>query len=156
MRILNKQTTPIPFGLWILNFICQRLLDINNDLPWMIHFTSRVIGDIHIGKNVDRSFALSGHCYMQGLNGIYIGDNTIFAPGVKIISSNHDTQNLDIHLVGQSVRIGPECWIGTNAVILPGVTLGRGVVVGAGAVVNRSFPDNSVICGIPAKLVKMK
>ena len=59
-----------------------------------VHYTSYVYGDVKIGKNVWVSFATSGGCYIQGDNGIKIGDNTIFAPGIKIISANHDIKNI--------------------------------------------------------------
>ena len=55
----------------------------------MVHFTSQVSGNIKIGENVAFYMAGSGNCYLQGINGIIIGDHTIFAPVVKIISSNH-------------------------------------------------------------------
>ncbi len=56
----------------------------------------------------------------------------------------------------QPVSIGNDCWLGANAVILPGVNLGTGCVIGANAVVTRSFPEYSVIGGVPAKLLKSR
>ena len=117
----------------------------------MVNFTSRVSGEITIGKNVWISFALSGGCYIQGGNGIVIGDDTIFAPGVKIISANHDPGNLRQWEKGGPVIIGKNCWIGANAVILPGVVLGDNVIVGAGAVVTKCFGSDLTVAGIPAK-----
>ena len=117
----------------------------------MVHFTSRVTGRIIIGKNVWESFAVSGSCYIQGGNGITIGDDTIFAPGVKIISANHDLNDFSKWEEADQITIGKRCWIGANAVILPGVQLGDDVIVGAGAVVTKSFPSSSVIAGVPAK-----
>lgn len=118
----------------------------------MVHFTSRVIGDISIGRNVWISFAVSGGCYIQGGNGIEIGDDTIFAPGVKIISANHDKNDFK-WIKDNPIKIGKRCWIGANAVILPGVILGNEVIVGAGAIVTKSFPDRSLLAGVPARIV---
>ena len=106
------------------------------------------------GRNVWKSFALNGGCYIQGGNGIYIGDDTIFAPGVKIISANHDQSNFDVWLEAPPIRIGNRCWIGANAVILPGVELGDGCIVGAGSVVSKAMPSDSLVCGNPAEVIR--
>lgn len=122
-------------------------------MPFQVHFTSTVIKGkgIFVGRNVWKSFALSGGCYIQGGNGIYIGDDTLFAPGVKIISANHDPTNLMVWAETRPVKIGCRCWIGANAVILPGVELGDDCIVGAGAVVTHSFLEKSIITGVPGK-----
>lgn len=152
-RILRRLTRPVPPGLWLINFFCQRLLGINRAIPWMVHFTSQVSGTIEIGEDVKWSFALSGNCYVQGINGVRMGDGTLFAPGVKIISANHDPANLAGHVRTRGIEIGKFCWIGANAVILPRVILGSGCIVGAGAVVTRSFPPRSILAGVPAKRI---
>ena len=153
-KFLQKKARPIAPGLWVLNLIVQKIFRINSNIPWMVHYTSRVTGDVTAGKNVWISFAVSGCCYIQGLNGIFIGDDTIFAPGVKIISANHEQAKLSDIVSSNPIIIGKRCWIGANAVILPGIKLGDDVVVAAGSVVNKDFANNSVIAGIPAKLVK--
>jgi acetyltransferase-like isoleucine patch superfamily enzyme len=155
IKILREKTDPIQPGLWLVNMFFQRILDINNDIPWMVHFTSRVTGKIKIGKNVWVSFAISGGCYIQGINGIEIGDNTIFAPGIKIISANHDLNDLSKSLPENPIKIGRRCWIASNAVILPGVELGDDIIVAAGSIVTKSFPSKSIIGGNPAKILKV-
>nr|WP_240893989.1 acyltransferase [Limisphaera ngatamarikiensis] len=150
-RLLSRLTDPVPINLWIVNVFFQRILQINGSIPWQVHFTSRVTGNITIGRNVWKSFALSGGCYIQGINGVEIGDDTIFAPGVKIISANHDPRDYSRWIPAPPIRIGKRCWIGANAVILPGVQLGDDVIVGAGAVVTKSFPSGSVLVGVPAR-----
>lgn len=154
IRLLNKlRKDNVPSGMLLMNFIYQKFFDINNSIPWSVHYTSQVQGKIKIGKNVWKSFASSGNCYIQGANGIEIGDDTIFAPGIKIISSNHDPENLHTWETEKPIRIGKNCWIGANAVILPGVELGDRVIVGAGAIVTKSFEAGSVIVGNPARLL---
>ncbi len=147
----------IPFSKWFMNFIFQRIFRLNSDVPFQVHFTSSVIvgKGIFIGKNVWKSFALSGGCYIQGGNGIYIGDDTIFAPGVKIISANHDPKKQMAWSDASPIRIGCRCWIGANSVILPGVVLGDDCIVGAGTVVTKSVQSGSLVYGNPAKLVSL-
>lgn len=143
-------------GLSLVNWVFQKILGINRECQWQVNFTSRVIAPdrIKLGKNVLSSFARSGGCYIQALNGIDFGDNLMFAPGVKIISADHDIGNLSGWKNERRIIIGKNCWIGTNAVILPGVRLGDNTVVGAGSVVTKNFPTNVVIAGNPAKIIK--
>ncbi|RIM07161.1 acyltransferase, partial [Staphylococcus cohnii] len=69
--------------------------------------------------------------------------------------ANHDSNNLNDHLEGKDVRLGKNCWLGMNSVILPGVSLGDNTIVGAGSIVTKSFDEgNVVIAGNPAKIVK--
>lgn len=148
----------IPFSRWFVNFIFQRLFRLNADIPFQVHFTSTVIAGkgIFVGRNVWKSFALSGGCYIQGGNGIYIGDDTIFAPGVKIISANHDTKNITSWSHERPLRIGCRCWIGANAVILPGVELGDDCMIGAGTIVTHSFSEKSIVVGVPGSILDKK
>ena len=138
------------------NFLFQRVMGVNRDCGWPVHFTSKVQSPecIHIHPSVRRSFAVSGGCYIQAQNGLYIGEGTIFAFGVKIITADYNLPSLKDMRIVPPVRIGKHCWLGANAVVLPGVELGDHVVVGAGAVVTKSFPSHSVVVGIPAQLLR--
>lgn len=155
LNLPNRITHPIPFGLFLINWTFQRIFRINGGVKWQVHFTSKCTGKVVIGKNVWISFAANGNCYIQGGNGVEIGDDTIFAPGVKIISANHNFKDYNLHIPSAPIRIGRNCWIGANAVILPGVQLGDNVIVGAGAVVTHNFEDNSIVAGNPAKLLRI-
>ena len=92
--------------------------------------------------------------YIDNL-GVTIGKDVAIGPGVKIITSKHNTQNIWTWDDREPVNIGDRCWIGANAVILPGVTLGPHTVVGAGAIVTKSYPRGyCVLVGNPAKKIK--
>jgi acetyltransferase-like isoleucine patch superfamily enzyme len=144
------------FPIVVTNFFFQRVIGINRSCPWSVHFTSRVIVPerMRIHPSVRKSFSLSGGCYFQGGSGIEIEEGTLIAPGVKIISANHSMEKLDQWDSAEPIRIGKNCWIGANAVILPGVQLGDHVIVGAGSVVTHSFEQGSVIAGVPARLLR--
>mgnify|MGYP001176433233 FL=1 len=153
-NLLEYFFSPTTSNIRLVNFFFQKIMRINAEVPFMVHFTSTVSKTVFLGKGVAQYFANSGGCYIQGINKVYIGDHTIFAPGIKIISANHDKNELATHDKSTTpVIIGKNCWIGANAVILPGVELGDYVIVGAGAVVTKSFPNNVVIGGVPAKII---
>ena len=138
----------------LLNGLFKWVFGVNRDCKWSVHFTSTVVGaaKLRIGIKVEESLMTSGGCYIQAVNGISIDDDTILAPGVKIISGTHDPRNLQAPcLPCNPIRIGKRCWIGTNAIILPGVELGDDVTVGAGAVVTKSFRSGSTVVGNPAR-----
>jgi acetyltransferase-like isoleucine patch superfamily enzyme len=90
---------------------------------------------------------------------IELGDDIQTGPYVYITDQNHGYEDPDVPVglqptVERPVRIGSGCWLGANAIILPGTTLGRNCVVAAGAVVRGSFPDHSVVAGVPAKVIR--
>ncbi|WP_367296365.1 sugar O-acetyltransferase [Levilactobacillus yonginensis] len=109
--------------------------------------------NIHVGNNFFANF----DCILLDTCDITIGDNALLAPRVQIYTAAHPL-NVAARTswlgVGQPVKIGDNVWIGGNATILPGVTLGDNVVVGGGSVVTKSFGDNVLLAGNPARVIK--
>ena len=97
-----------------------------------------------------------GGCYFQAYGArIVIGKGNYIAPNVGFITQNHDIADLSIRSEAKDIIIGCNCWIGMNSVVLPGVILGDNTIVGAGAVVTKSFPKgNIVIGGVPAVSIR--
>ena len=118
--------------------------------------------DINCCKNIEfdvndlHNFNGKGTYFQTYDAWIKMGSGCFIANNVSIITSNHDLYDLEKHAEGEDVVLGRDCWVGYNAVILPGVTLGDHTIVGAGSVVAESFPDGyCVIAGVPAKKIKL-
>lgn len=112
------------------------------------------IGDgVHINSGVILSAANGGE--------IIMGENVIIGPNAVIRASNHLYSEKDIPIKAQGYTCGKiivedDVWIGANAVLLPNITIGKGAVIGAGAVVNYSIPAYSLAGGVPARVIKEK
>lgn len=107
--------------------------------------------NIHMGKNV---FINSG-CRFQDQGGITIGDGVLIGHNVVLATLNHDInpeKRSDLH--PSPIVIGNNVWIGANATVVPGVTIGDGAIIGAGAVVTKDVPQNVIVGGVPAKVMK--
>ena len=135
--------------------IFQKVLGFNRGAYWPTHFTSVITFSRNIEIGIGTAPGLSPNCYIQGQDGIKLGDYSLVGPGVGIISSNHDIYDIRNHRPSRGVVIGSYCWLGMNAVILPNVRLGHHTIVAAGAVVTHSFPDGyCVLAGNPATIIK--
>lgn len=146
----------LPHIVFFRYLLPQKLLRINANVPWPVHFTSVVYGAENIIKGINCDPGDSPNMYVQARNGIVFGNNIEFGPGTKIISANHDTENFSKHQVCPPVEIGDNVWIGANAVLLPGVSVGDNVVIGAGSVVTKEIPSNSIAVGNPCRVVRIK
>lgn len=104
-----------------------------------------------IGKNVFINF----DCVFLDLGGITIEDGVLIAPKVSLLSEGHPINPADRQsLVPGHIHIKKNAWIGAGATILPGVTIGENSVVAAGAVVSKDVPANTIVGGVPAKVIK--
>lgn len=106
---------------------------------------------IQIGKNVFINHA----CSFLDMGGITIEDHVLIGPKVNLITENHPLDPADRRtLICKPIVIKRNAWIGAGATILPGVTIGENAVVAAGAVVSRDVSANSIVGGVPAKIIK--
>lgn len=141
---------PRLFSVWFL----QKIVGFNREAYWPVHFSSRINLPRRIIVGVNSNPGVQPGCYIQGIGKLVIGDYCYFGPNIGIISANHDLYNLDEYDKLET-RIGSYCWIGMNAVVLPGVVLGDYTIVAAGSVVTKSFPEgHCVIAGNPARKIK--
>lgn len=142
-------------SFYLTDLLFRRIFRQNSGVNWAVHHTSTIHSPQKItrGKGV---FPGDSPCvYINAVNGVSIGDYTNIGPNVGIVSANHDLVNNDSHTVTEPINIGRFCWIGMNAVILPGVQLGDFTIVGAGAIVTKKFPEGyCVIAGNPARIIK--
>ena len=103
-----------------------------------------------IGKNV----FINHHLTAMTLGGIEIEDHVMIGPGVSLLTANHDLYDHYI-LLASKIHIKENAWIRANATILPGITVGKNAVIAGGAVVTKDVPDNTVVGGNPAKVLKV-
>ena len=107
--------------------------------------------NIHIGKNV---FINMG-CKFQDQGGIYLGDGALIGHNVVLATLNHAKSPKDrSSMLPAPIHIGKNVWIGSNATVLPGVTIGDGAIVAAGAVVTHDVPENTIVGGVPARVLR--
>ncbi|KZN44357.1 acyltransferase [Pseudoalteromonas luteoviolacea] len=124
---------------------------------------------INIGKNIRLYYPekvqhegylhLNDDNFIDARGGVDFGKNVILAPKVCILTYNHDYDNVgwvpySPKIIMKGVEIGQDCWIGYDSLLLPGTRLGNNTVVAAKSVLKGSYPDNVLIAGNPAKVIK--
>lgn len=149
----------------------QVLFRLNNEMPFTIEYDAllkelftgglgegcfvqgplymNLAANIHIGNGV----SLNPYFRCMSAGDVYIDDGAQIAMNVSVVTNNHDFYDRAV-LTVKDVRICRNAWIGTGAIILPGVTVGENAVVGAGSVVTRDVPPNTVVAGNPAKVIR--
>ena len=141
---------------WVYNGMFLKLFaGIGRGIPWPIGPSCGCGKGVIFDVNDLNNFQSTTNYQTLGDATITIGAGTWIAQGCAIITANHNLLNPDVHLKPESISIGEHCWIGTNACLMPGVVLGPHTVVGANAVVTKSFPEGyCVLAGVPAKVIK--
>jgi len=141
----------------VLNFdlrnqILKDLLGTSNDVYIEPPFYCDHGTNIHFGKGC----YLNHNCIFLDNNKITIGSSTFIGPNVQVYTAIHPLDPIERRQgeSGKPITIGSDCWIGGSAVILPGITIGDGVTVGAGSVVTKDVEDYTVVAGNPARIIR--
>jgi acetyltransferase-like isoleucine patch superfamily enzyme len=159
----------IPFTHWMLHFNVKMLKLCKRKFRKFHHTAQFRAGAYAVGCSkieIGERVIIRPGCMLFGETNdaidlsIQIENNVMIGSGVHIYVNNHKFGRLDIPLIDQGyypdepVVLKDGCWIGANAIILPGVTVGRNAVIGAGSVVTKSIPDGVVAAGNPARIIK--
>lgn len=147
----------VGWALAVYDWHARKTTGKNKNVPWPVCPGT----DVPHPENIvfapeDLRIFFGSGIYFQGIDAkTIIGHDVWIAKNVGLITCNHDLHDPNKHMPGKEIVLGDSCWIGMNAMIMPGVILGPHTVVGAGAVVTKSFPEGyCVIAGNPAKLIK--
>ena len=107
--------------------------------------------NIVVGKNV----FINSCCKFQDQGGIEIGNGVLIGHNVTLATLNHDERpEFRQNIYPKPIKIGDNVWIGSNATILQGVTIENGAIIGANAVVTKDVPENTIVAGVPARVIK--
>ena len=163
--------------LKIFNKLSQEALKITMELNNKYHTPEEIVDLFSelTGRNVDKSFRLfppfhtdcgknikvgknvfiNARCKFQDQGGIEIGNGVLIGHNVTLATLNHDERpDYRQKIYPKPIKIGNNVWIGSNATILAGVTIGDGAIIGANAVVTKDVPENTIVAGIPAKIMR--
>ena len=148
-----NQTKPSNFDQ--KNKILKELLgyEVPNGLTIIQPFTCDYGNRIYLGENV----FLNANCYIMDGGTVTLGNNVFVGPYCGFYTANHPLNYSDRNKgleVALPIKVGDNCWMGANVSIMPGVTIGSGCVIAAGAVVTHDLPDHVLAAGVPAKIIK--
>ena len=153
---LPKSSARYAFGAKKIRYLCAKLMLERCGKNVNIESNASITSSLEIGNN--SGIGIASRIYGK----VCIGNNVLMGPEVIILTSGHNYENMNVLIQEQGslkekpVIIGDDVWIGARAIILPGVEIGNGAVIGAGAVVTKNVPPYSVVGGVPAKIIKCR
>lgn len=134
---------------WVCRKVIYRLSGVRVQTRAKIHFGARFFSPR--GVSIGRGSLIGEFAFLDGRGGLTIGEEVDVASQVLFYTSEHDVHTDDMRPVTAPVVIKHHAFIGPRAIILPGVTIGEGAVVAAGAVVTKDVPAKTIVGGVPAK-----
>lgn len=163
--------------LKVFNQLSQDALKITMEINNKYHTPDEIVNlfSILTGRNVDKTFRLfppfytdcgknivvgknvfiNACCKFQDQGGIVIGNGALIGHNVSLLTLNHEERpEFRQNIYPKPIKIGNNVWIGSNATVLQGVTIGDGAIIGANAVVTKDVPQNTIVAGIPAKVIR--
>lgn len=159
-RMVDRRYYACGFTVYFMSSLFKRIFGFARKADFIVNFTSRInspenlaIGNGRSSSSVYLSLLTSGGCYYQCINGILIGEGTMWANNCSFISANHSSSDYGRHIKSPPISIGKNVWIGSSVVVLPGVQIGDNAVIGAGSVVTKSIEKFTLSVGNPAKVI---
>ncbi|KPV39319.1 acyltransferase [Alicyclobacillus ferrooxydans] len=150
MYAANHWVNRIPFYT-VRNLFYRKLLkvDIGTGTAMQMDVLLMTRGGIRIGDNS----VINRGCMLDGRGGLYIGNNVNISPETMILTAEHDVNHPLFGGKEAPVVIHDDSWLSSRSMILPGVIVGRGAVVAAGAVVTKDVPEYAIVGGVPARVI---
>lgn len=137
--------------IWSLRRLAMDICGVNIGKGSTVHMGAKFFhpAGVFIGEDT----IVGSNCFMDGRAKLTIGSHVDIASDVMIYNSEHDINAEDFHAINGEVSIGDYVFIGPRSIILPGVKIGKGAIVAAGAVVTKDVSDYSMVGGVPAKVI---
>lgn len=142
------------------NQVEQRLMHIRKilkDNPEGLEIMSPFVVDYGVNIKFGRNVFVNHYCYFMDGAPITIGNHVFIGPSVGFYTANHPLaypeRNAGLEKA-EPITVGDNCWFGANVTVLPGVNIGAGSVIAAGSVVSKDVPANSLVAGVPAKVIR--
>lgn len=153
LYVCNKIISHIPshhIRLWFYRNVMKFAIDKGSYVFMGCSF------DCTKGISIKKHSVINAYCRLDARGGIDIGENVSISNGVIILTADHDMDTADMEGRKRKVTIEDYVWIGTRAMIMPGVTIQKGAVVAAGAVVTKDVASFDVVAGVPAKPIRKR
>lgn len=153
LYICNEWVANIPIHS-IRNFFYRNVMKFNlgRNCSILMHCKFDCTTQFLIGENS----VINQSCRLDNRGGLTIGENVSISEQVIILTADHNVESAEFEGRNKPVSIGDYVWIGTRVTILPGVNVGNGALIAAGAVVTRDVDPYSIVGGVPAKFIKMR